>query len=51
VEDNFYKRIDRKMFYDPIPGIYTPQIEDEVYFIFQAYEEVVGYYMNHFFSL
>lgn len=51
MEDNFYKRQNRKMFYDQLPGVYTPQIEDEVYFIFQAYEEVVGYYMNHFFTL
>ncbi|CAI2386780.1 unnamed protein product [Moneuplotes crassus] len=51
MEKDFYKNKDRKMFYEQLPGVYTPQIEDEVYFIFQAYEEVVGYYMNHFFSL
>jgi hypothetical protein len=48
VEDNFYKSINRKMFYNGYPNIYMPQLNDEVYFIFQGYEEAVGYYPYHF---
>lgn len=39
------------MFTDHLPGVYTPQVEDEAYFIFQAYEEIVGYYIYHFITL
>ena len=51
MEKDFYKKKNRKMFYDQLHGIYTPQKDDEIYFIFQAYEEIVGYYIYHFITL
>jgi hypothetical protein len=36
------------MFYNGYPNVYMPQLNDEVYFVFQGYEEIVGYYPYHF---
>jgi hypothetical protein len=31
-------------------GIYNPQIDDQVFFIYQGYEEVMSEYKNYFFA-
>lgn len=42
MKENAYKNIGREMFYDNPNRVYVPQINDEVYFIFQGYEDAVG---------
>lgn len=39
------------MFYENRNNVYMPQIGDKVYFMFQGYEECVGYYPYHFITL
>lgn len=51
MEDNVYKNINREMFYENPKNLYVPQIGDNVYFSFQGYEEVVGFYPYHFITL
>jgi hypothetical protein len=51
MENDVFKNISREMFYENPNNLYVPQLEDEVYFIFQGYEEVVAYYPYHFITL
>lgn len=46
--NNVYKNIQRNMFYENPQQLYIPQLEDDVYFNFQGYEEVIGFYSYHF---
>lgn len=39
MKEDVYKGINREMFYENQKGLYLPQINDEVYFNFQGYEE------------
>lgn len=39
MKENVYKNINREMFYENQKSIYLPQVDDEVYFNFQGYEE------------
>lgn len=39
------------MFNDNPNNLYIPQLEDEVYFIFQGYEELVAHHPYHFITL
>lgn len=48
MKQNIYKKINRDMFYENPELLYTPQLEDIVYFMPQGYEEAVGYYPYHF---
>jgi len=51
MKDDIYKSINREMFYDNNKNMYAPQLEDEVYFIFQGYEEAIAFYPYHFITL